>query len=116
MHEACLTFSDLTLGYNRHPAVHHLTGVVRKGSLTAIVGGNGSGKSTLMKGIVGLLPPMSGSCAVAAARVSPICHSSRNWTAPSPPVSLIWCRLVFGRVVVFWGATRQKTGRPLPMR
>lgn len=66
MNEACLTFNDLTLGYNRHPAVHHLTGLVRKGSLIAIVGGNGSGKSTLMKGIVGLLRPMSGSCAVAA--------------------------------------------------
>lgn len=65
MNEACLTFSDLTLGYNRHPAVHHLTGLVRKGSLTAVVGGNGSGKSTLMKGIVGLLRPMSGSCLVA---------------------------------------------------
>lgn len=66
MQEACLTFSDLTLGYDRHPAVHHLSGVVRKGSLTALVGGNGSGKSTLMKGIAGLLRPMSGSCSVAA--------------------------------------------------
>ncbi|MFB8343826.1 zinc ABC transporter ATP-binding protein AztA [Brucella cytisi] len=66
MLEACLTFSDLTLGYNRDPAVHHLNGVVRKGSLTAVVGGNGSGKSTLMKGIAGLLRPMDGSCSVAA--------------------------------------------------
>ncbi|MFN7092376.1 MAG: ABC transporter, partial [Allorhizobium sp.] len=33
MTEACLTFHDLTLGYNRHPAVHHMSGVVRKGSL-----------------------------------------------------------------------------------
>lgn len=65
MAEACLTFCDLTLGYNRHPAVHHLNGVVGKGSLTAVVGGNGSGKSTLMKGIVGLLRPLGGSCAVA---------------------------------------------------
>lgn len=66
MSEACLKFSDLTLGYDRHPAVHHLTGVVRQGSLTALVGGNGSGKSTLMKGIVGLLRPMSGACSVAS--------------------------------------------------
>lgn len=66
MSEACLKFSDLTLGYDRHPAVHHLTGVVRQGSLTAVVGGNGSGKSTLMKGIVGLLRPLSGSCSVAS--------------------------------------------------
>ncbi|MBW8908102.1 MAG: metal ABC transporter ATP-binding protein [Mesorhizobium sp.] len=57
---ACLTFRDLTLGYNSHPAIHHLNGVVRKGSLTAVVGANGSGKSTLMKGIVGVLKPMEG--------------------------------------------------------
>lgn len=65
MTEACLTFCDLTLGYFRHPAVDHLNGIVGKGSLTAVVGGNGSGKSTLMKGIVGLLRPLGGSCAVA---------------------------------------------------
>ncbi len=60
----CITFSDLTLGYNSHPAVHHLSGVVRKGSLTAVVGANGSGKSTLMKGVVGMLKPMVGSVTV----------------------------------------------------
>ena len=62
---ACVTFQDLTLGYNRHPAVHHLDGVVARGSLTAVVGANGSGKSTLLKGIVGVLKPMAGSCTVA---------------------------------------------------
>lgn len=65
MPDACITFSDLTLGYNSHPAVHHLNGVIRAGSLTAVVGANGSGKSTLMKGIVGVLKPMSGACTVA---------------------------------------------------
>ncbi|MEX0406570.1 zinc ABC transporter ATP-binding protein AztA [Aquibium sp. LZ166] len=60
MIEPALAFADLTLGYNRHPAVHHLDGHVARGSLTAIVGPNGSGKSTLMKGIVGVLPPMAG--------------------------------------------------------
>ncbi|MEK1889537.1 MAG: zinc ABC transporter ATP-binding protein AztA [Phyllobacterium sp.] len=64
MLKPCLTFRDLTLGYHRHPAVHHLSGSVRRGSLTAVVGLNGSGKSTLMKGIVGVLKPMSGSCTV----------------------------------------------------
>ena len=66
MADACVTFTDLTLGYDSHPAVHHLTGVVRKGSLIALVGANGSGKSTLMKGIVGVLRPMAGACTVAA--------------------------------------------------
>ena len=37
MTEASLTFRDLTLGYNSHPAVHHLNGAVKAGSLTAIV-------------------------------------------------------------------------------
>mgnify|MGYP000427209633 FL=1 len=64
MADPCLTFSDLTLGYAGHPAVHHLSGPVPRGSLTAVVGANGSGKSTLMKGIVGMLPPMTGSCTV----------------------------------------------------
>ncbi|MDX8437543.1 MULTISPECIES: zinc ABC transporter ATP-binding protein AztA [Mesorhizobium] len=60
MTNACLTFRDLTLGYGSHPAIHHLNGTIRKGSLTAVVGANGSGKSTLMKGIVGVLKPMEG--------------------------------------------------------
>jgi zinc/manganese transport system ATP-binding protein len=57
---ACLKFNDLTLGYDNHPAVHHLNGAFAHGSLTAVVGPNGSGKSTLLKGIVGVLQPMAG--------------------------------------------------------
>jgi zinc/manganese transport system ATP-binding protein len=51
---------DLTLGYERHPAVHHLDGVFQAGRLTAVVGPNGSGKSTLLKGVAGALHPLSG--------------------------------------------------------
>jgi zinc/manganese transport system ATP-binding protein len=51
---------DLTLAYDGHPAVHHLTGCMSCGSLTAIVGPNGAGKSTLLKGLVGLLRPTEG--------------------------------------------------------
>jgi zinc/manganese transport system ATP-binding protein len=61
-----LTFHGLTLGYNRHPAVHHLCGTVQQGSLTAVIGPNGSGKSTLMKGIVGIVPPISGVLTIAS--------------------------------------------------
>lgn len=57
---AVLQFRDLTLGYDRHPAVHHLNGEVKDGTLLALVGPNGAGKSTLMKGIVGLLRPLEG--------------------------------------------------------
>jgi zinc/manganese transport system ATP-binding protein len=58
---AAVRFKDVTLGYDRHPAVHHLNGAVADGALLALVGPNGAGKSTLLKGIVGLLPPLAGS-------------------------------------------------------
>jgi len=60
---ASFVLDDLTLGYDGHPAVHHLSGTLAAGSLTAIFGPNGSGKSTLLKGLAGLLKPISGSIA-----------------------------------------------------
>jgi zinc/manganese transport system ATP-binding protein len=48
------------LAYEGHPAVHHLSGSLACGSLTAIVGPNGAGKSTLLKGILGLMRPVEG--------------------------------------------------------
>lgn len=52
---------DVTLGYDRHPAVHHLSGEVLSGALLAIIGPNGAGKSTLFRGLVGILKPLAGS-------------------------------------------------------
>ncbi len=60
MTAAALRFENVTLGYEGHPAVHHLTGTVKPGALVAICGPNGSGKSTLLKGIIGLLKPFDG--------------------------------------------------------
>ena len=58
---AQLQFQDVTLGYDRHPAVHHLDGEIAPGALIAVVGPNGAGKSTLFRGIVGILAPLAGS-------------------------------------------------------
>jgi len=55
-----LSLQNLTLGYDRHPAVHHLDGVVKDGVLLAVVGPNGAGKSTLFKAIAGTLKPLAG--------------------------------------------------------
>ena len=65
---SAIRLTDLTLGYDRHPAVHHLSGEILSGSLTAIVGPNGAGKSTLLKGIAGALSPLGGDIALARGR------------------------------------------------
>src|ERR1700681_5046669 len=57
---AQLQFRDVTLGYDRHPAVHHLSGEVAAGALLAVVGPNGAGKSTLFRGLAGILKPLAG--------------------------------------------------------
>ena len=58
---AQLKLRNVTLGYDRHPAVHHLTGEVAAGALLAVIGPNGAGKSTLFRGLAGILKPLSGS-------------------------------------------------------
>ena len=57
---AALVFDDLTLGYDRHPAVHHLSGRIEAGTLLAVCGPNGAGKSTLLKAIMGQIKPLGG--------------------------------------------------------
>jgi zinc/manganese transport system ATP-binding protein len=51
---------NLSVGYDRHPAVAGLTGVFAASSLTAVVGPNGSGKSTLLKALAGHCRPLGG--------------------------------------------------------
>lgn len=51
---------NLSVGYDRHPAVAGLTGVFADASLTAVVGPNGSGKSTLLKALAGHCKPLVG--------------------------------------------------------
>lgn len=59
-----LAFRNLTLGYDRRPAIHGLNAEIPSGSLTAVVGPNGAGKSTLLKGIIRSLPPFEGEIAI----------------------------------------------------
>ncbi|MEO1706010.1 MAG: zinc ABC transporter ATP-binding protein AztA, partial [Pseudomonadota bacterium] len=61
---AVVAFENVTLGYDRLPAVHRLGADIEDGSLTAIVGPNGAGKSTLLKGVTGALAPLEGRVAL----------------------------------------------------
>ncbi len=55
-----IALHDLTIAYERHPAVHHVSGEFEPGSLTAVVGPNGAGKTTLLKALAGLVRPAAG--------------------------------------------------------
>jgi zinc/manganese transport system ATP-binding protein len=60
MDAPAIALHDLTLGYDRHPAVHHLSLTIPAGAKVAIVGPNGAGKSTLIKALAGQLRPLQG--------------------------------------------------------
>lgn len=56
-----ISIKNLTISYDRQPAVHHLSVEFLSGSLTAITGPNGAGKSSLLKAIAGITQPFEGS-------------------------------------------------------
>ena len=60
---ALITCRDLSLGYENHPILEHLSFQVNPGDYLCIVGENGSGKSTLMRTMLGLQRPMAGTIA-----------------------------------------------------
>ena len=87
-----ITFRDLTLGYDRHPAVHHITGEVKRGELLAVVGPNGAGKSTLLKGIIGELKPLSGGLELDGLKKSDIAYLPQQIEIDrSFPISVFDC-------------------------
>ncbi|MFN3687933.1 zinc ABC transporter ATP-binding protein AztA [Salinarimonas sp.] len=112
MSAPAIRFEDVTLGYGRSPAVHHLEGVIEPGSLTAIVGPNGAGKSTLLKGIVGSLKPLAGriSCPPKA-RIAYLPQASElDRSFPIAVYDLVAMGL-WGRAGLFGGIGRGDRGR-----
>jgi zinc/manganese transport system ATP-binding protein len=67
---AALKLVDLTVSYDRHPAVHHVSAEIPAAEMTAIVGPNGAGKSTLLKALLGLAPHVEGRIECAARRIA----------------------------------------------
>lgn len=57
---------DLSLGYEGQSVLSHLNLRIGHGDYLCVVGDNGSGKSTLTRGLLGLLPPLSGTIERAA--------------------------------------------------
>jgi|TARA_B110000908_G_C10128325_1_gene390959 zinc/manganese transport system ATP-binding protein len=102
-----LRFENLTLGYDRLPAVQQLSTEITQGSLTAIVGPNGAGKSTLLKGVMGALTPLEGKVYINGFCESDIAYlpqqSQIDWSFPISLVDLVamglWRKIgAFGRL------------------
>lgn len=64
-----LGLDNLTVSYQRRPAIHHLSGRFTLGSSNAIYGPNGAGKSTVLKALLGLVRPDHGTV---------MCHGIRT--------------------------------------
>lgn len=53
-----------SFGYGEHPILNDLNVCMVAGMMTAVLGANGAGKSTLLKGVLGLVPCLSGDVAI----------------------------------------------------
>lgn len=54
--EHVINVKNLTISYNKKPAIKGIHLDIEPGNVIGIIGPNGAGKSTLMKGILGILP------------------------------------------------------------
>jgi zinc/manganese transport system ATP-binding protein len=102
-----LGIRNLTLTYDRHPAVHHLDGDVARGSMLAVVGPNGAGKSTLLRAIAGLHKASSGAIEMSAERTAYLPQASDiDRTFPLPVFDLVTTGL-FRRTGWFGGLSQK---------
>src|SRR5262245_13661667 len=55
-----VALDDVALGYDGRPVLEHVSFGVEQGEFVALLGPNGAGKTTLFRGILGLIPVLSG--------------------------------------------------------
>lgn len=105
---AALRLRDLTVAYERHPAIHHVSLDVAEGSLTAVVGPNGAGKSTLLKAVIGEVGKVEGSVDLAGRSRAKIAYLPQiSDIDRSFPISVLEVVLLgrWGRIGGFGGAS-----------
>ncbi len=117
MHDTVLPMihlDNLTLGYDRHPAVHHLSAEIPAGALVAVVGPNGAGKSTLLKGLAGELRPIGGRIVLSGLPPSGLAYlPQRGEIDHSFPVSVfdVVAMGLWREIGAFGGLSRDQRGR-----
>ena len=62
--DKAIELRDLTVAYNRRPAIEDVTLSVPRREMVGIVGPNGGGKSTLINAVLGLVPKEGGEVAI----------------------------------------------------
>ncbi|MFT9847742.1 metal ABC transporter ATP-binding protein [Aneurinibacillus sp. REN35] len=61
---SALSVENMTVAYHKKPVLQSVSFAAPEGKLIGIIGPNGAGKSTLMKGMLGLVPLVSGSVSI----------------------------------------------------
>lgn len=111
-----ISLQNLTVSYQRHPAVHHVSGSFAAGDATAIFGPNGAGKSTLLKTMIGALKPDAGSVQLGAFQRRDIAYlPQQSEIDRSLPVSVLdlVCTGLWHDTGVFGGVSRRGRDRAL---
>ena len=94
-----LEIQRFNLGYGDIQVLWDINLGVAEKEVVALAGSNGAGKSTLMKGIIGILKPISGSIRFFEKEVSPL--------PPSQRVPLGISLVPEGREIFFWMSVEQ---------
>lgn len=89
-----LEIQNLNLGYGDIQVLWDINLRMAEKEVVALAGSNGAGKSTLMKGIIGILKPISGSITFFGKEVSPL--------PPSRRVPLGISLVPEGREIFYW--------------
>ncbi len=71
MSDPIVEFQDVTLAYDRVPAVERVSLVIERGAFAGIVGPSGAGKTTLLRAMLGGVPRVRGSVRVLGHEVRP---------------------------------------------
>jgi phospholipid/cholesterol/gamma-HCH transport system ATP-binding protein len=76
--EPVIVCKDLVCGYGSKVILEDINLEIYRGEIAALLGGSGSGKSTLMRTIVGLQPPLSGTCTLLGHDLRELDEEARN--------------------------------------